>query len=148
MVVKTATCPAIRSAVWAGLVQQDQELQCGATVEGTSWLMAHRLTNLQASRNQSAQQVSQATSVHILYHCKVWLSPFCAESLCLVHTVPVEWGLSKSWLSLWSESSAKPCWVCGVKSQQILAELGGIKAQGILAEFVEPDSAYCHCQVS
>ena len=54
-----------------GQFEQYQDLQCGATVKGTSGLVAHRLTNLQASRNQSAQQVSQATSVHILYHCKV-----------------------------------------------------------------------------
>ena len=29
-----------------GPVQQDQELQSGATVEGTSQLVAHRLTNI------------------------------------------------------------------------------------------------------
>ena len=35
-----------------GLSQQDQDLQCGAIVKGTSGLVAHRLTNLIASRNQ------------------------------------------------------------------------------------------------
>ena len=42
-----------------GQSQQDQDLQCEATVKGTSGLVAHRLTNLQAVRNQLAQQVSQ-----------------------------------------------------------------------------------------
>ena len=42
-----------------GRSQQDQDLQCGATVKGTSGLVAHRLINLQASRNQLAQQVSR-----------------------------------------------------------------------------------------
>ena len=42
-----------------GQSQQDQDLQCEATVKGTSGLVANRLTNLQAARNQSAQQVSQ-----------------------------------------------------------------------------------------
>ena len=42
-----------------GQSQQDRDLQCGATVKGTSGLVTHWLTNLQASRNQSAQQVSQ-----------------------------------------------------------------------------------------
>ena len=42
-----------------GQSQQDQDLQCGAKVKGTSGLAAHRLTNLIASRNQSALQVSQ-----------------------------------------------------------------------------------------
>ena len=42
-----------------GQSQQDQDLQYEATVKGTSGLVAHRLTNLQASRNQSAQQVVQ-----------------------------------------------------------------------------------------
>ena len=41
-----------------GQSQQDQDLQCEATVKGTSELVAHRLTNLQASKNQLAQQVS------------------------------------------------------------------------------------------
>ena len=42
-----------------GQSQQDQDLQCEATVKGTSGLVANRLTNLQAARNQSAQQVRQ-----------------------------------------------------------------------------------------
>ena len=42
-----------------GQSQQDQDLQCRAIVEGTVGLMAHMLTNLKASSNQSAQQVSQ-----------------------------------------------------------------------------------------
>ena len=45
-------------------IQQEQELQCGATVEGTIRLVVYRLTNLQASRNQMAQQVSRTPSVH------------------------------------------------------------------------------------
>ena len=44
-----------------GQSQQDQDLQCEATVKGTSGLVAHRLTNLQAARNQLAQQKSQKT---------------------------------------------------------------------------------------
>ena len=62
-------------------VQQEQELQCGATVEGTIRLVVYRLTNLQASRNQMAQQVSQTPSVHTshsapstLSHCALYLS--------------------------------------------------------------------------
>ena len=43
-----------------GQSQQDQDLQCGSILEGTVGLVAHRLINLKASRNQSSQQVSQA----------------------------------------------------------------------------------------
>ena len=70
-----------------GQFQQDQDLQCEAIVycivkgSGTSRLVAHRLTNLQASRNQSAQQVSQTPFLYI-YHCGVGLSIFYTESLC------------------------------------------------------------------
>ena len=42
-----------------GYSQQDQDLQCGATVKGTSGKVAQRLINLKAARNQLAQQVSQ-----------------------------------------------------------------------------------------
>ena len=48
-----------------GLSQQDQDMQCGATVNGTSGLVAHRLTNLHASKNQLAQQVSQNPFLYI-----------------------------------------------------------------------------------
>ena len=42
-----------------GQSQQDQDLQCGATVKGTAGLVTLRLTNIQAERNQLAQQVNQ-----------------------------------------------------------------------------------------
>ena len=41
-----------------GTVQSTSELQCGSSLfsEGDFWLVAHRLTNLKASRNQLAHQ--------------------------------------------------------------------------------------------
>ena len=54
-----ATVPLSGILYEQGQSQQDQDLQCGATVKGTSGLAAHRPTNLQAVRNQLAQQVSQ-----------------------------------------------------------------------------------------
>ena len=56
--------------------------------------------------------------------CGARLSTFYAESMCLLHTCG-EVRLSKSLLSLFSSSLANPCWVGGVKAQQILAEFVG-----------------------
>ena len=44
-----------------GQSQQNQDLQCEATVKGTSGLVSHRLTKLQALRNRLAQQASQTS---------------------------------------------------------------------------------------
>ena len=75
-----ATVPLSGILYEQGQSQQDQDLQCEATVEGTSGLVAHRLTNLQAARNQSAQQVSQTPYCTVyIYHCRVRLSIFYAE---------------------------------------------------------------------
>ena len=41
-----------------GPTQQDRELQCETTEEGTLWLVAHRLIKIQADRNLVARQVS------------------------------------------------------------------------------------------
>ena len=49
-----------------GPTQQDLELQCEITEEGTLRCVAHRLTKVQADRNLVAQQVSLFTfSVYI-----------------------------------------------------------------------------------
>ena len=75
-----------------GQFQQDQDLQCGATVKGTYVLVAHRLTNLQASRNQFAQQVSQ--------------TPFCTYSISLWSPTQhlLRWSLSEPRSFGWSQS--------------------------------------------
>ena len=52
----------------SGPTQQDQELQCETTEEGTLWCVAHRLIKIQAGRNLMAQQVSLFPfSVYILW---------------------------------------------------------------------------------
>ena len=60
-----ATVPLSGILYEQGQSQQDQDLQCGATVKGTSELVAHRLTNLQALKNQLAQQVSRNPFLNI-----------------------------------------------------------------------------------
>ena len=49
----------------SGPTQQDQELQCETTEEGTLWCVAHRLIKIQAGRNLMAQQVSLFPSLCI-----------------------------------------------------------------------------------
>ena len=114
-----------------GPVQQDQELQCGATVEGTSGLVTHRLTNLQTSRNPSAQQVSQTPfciycTVYSVHCCRVRLSTFYAELLC-----PICICLQ------WSQTQHLLCWVIVPCTYLVVESLLSLLGP---AQYISPES--------
>ena len=58
-----------------GLSQQDQDMQCGATVNGTSGLVAHRLTNLQAVCKKPIGSASEPTPFLYIHCCEYDSAP-------------------------------------------------------------------------